>query len=147
MSLDRGASRQPAAAGDENGGENGEDSESGAVARRLRVLGAVCASLLVAVLATAAAIGWSAARPGAGDLMESPPFDSFLVALCAMLLVLLASAVYGRILRRQAAAELEEATAAEGALGAEEAAGGEGAGAGEGGGGAGGGGGGGGTGG
>jgi hypothetical protein len=68
---------------------------------------------LVAVLATVAAIGWSAARPGAGDLMESPPFDAFLVALGAMLLVLLASAVYGRILRRQAAAELEEAAAAE----------------------------------
>src|ERR1700724_4672683 len=111
MSLDRGTSRQPAAAGDEKRGEKGEDGEEGeggAVARRLRVLGAVCASLLVAVLATAAAIGWSAARPGAGDLMESPPFDSFLVALCAMLLVLLASAAYGRILRRQAPDEHEE---------------------------------------
>jgi hypothetical protein len=115
MSLDRGTSRQPAAAGDENGGEDGEDSENGeggAVARRLRVLGGVCAAVLVAVLAAVAAIAWSAARP-AGDLMESPPFDSFLVALCAMLLVLLASAVYGRILRRQAAAELEEAAAEE----------------------------------
>jgi hypothetical protein len=125
MSLDRGTSRQPAAAGDENGGENGEggeDGADGAVARRLRALGAVCASLLVAVLATAAAIGWSAGMPGAGDLMESPPFDSFLVALCAMLLVLLSSAVYGRILRRQAAAELEEAAAAEGLLGGEEVA-------------------------
>jgi hypothetical protein len=125
MSWDRGTSRQPAAAGDENGGESGED---GAVARRLRVLGAVCALLLVAVLATAAAIGWSAARPGAGDLMESPPIDSFLVALGAMLLVLLASAVYGRLLRRQAtseveeAAELEEAAEAEGAVEAEESA-------------------------
>jgi hypothetical protein len=128
MSLDRGTSRQPAAAGDENGGENGENGaggEGGAVARRLRVLGAVCASLLVAVLATAAAIGWTAGRPGAGDLMESPPFDSFLVALCAMLLVLLASAVYGRILRRQAAAELEEAAAAEEAAAGERAAAGE----------------------
>jgi hypothetical protein len=124
MSWDRGTSRQPAAAGDENGGESGED---GAVARRLRVLGAVCASLLVAVLAAAAAIGWSAARPGGGDLMESPPVDSFLVALGAMLLVLLASAVYGRILRRQAAAEveeaaeLEEAAEAEGVAAAEDA--------------------------
>ncbi|HEV3074121.1 MAG TPA: hypothetical protein VHB47_06865 [Thermoanaerobaculia bacterium] len=124
MSLDRGTSRQPAAAGDEKRGEKGEEGEEGeggAVARRLRVLGAVCASLLVAVLATAAAIGWSAARPGAGDLMESPPFDSFLVALCAMLLVLLASAVYGRILRRQAPDELEEAAAAEGAAAADDA--------------------------
>jgi hypothetical protein len=34
----------------------------------------------------------------------SPPFASFLVALGAMLLVLLASAVHGRILRREAAA-------------------------------------------
>jgi hypothetical protein len=125
MAWDRGTSRQPVAAGDENGGESGED---GAVARRLRVLGAVCASLLVAVLATAAAIGWSAGRPGAGDLMESPPVDSFLVALGAMLLVLLASAVYGRILRRQAtpeveeSAELEESAEAEGAVAAEEPA-------------------------
>jgi hypothetical protein len=110
MALDRGTSRQPAAAGDESGGENGED---GAVARRLRVLGSACAALLVAVLATVAAIGWSAARPGAGDLMESPPADSFLVAVGAMLLVLLASAAYGRILRRQAAAELEESVKAE----------------------------------
>ncbi|HXO26305.1 MAG TPA: hypothetical protein VOA80_03110 [Thermoanaerobaculia bacterium] len=125
MSLDRGTSRQPAAAGDEKRGEKGEDGEEGeggAVARRLRVLGAVCASLLVAVLATAAAIGWSAARPGAGDLMESPPFDSFLVALCAMLLVLLASAAYGRILRRQAPDELEESVEAEGEAEAEGAA-------------------------
>jgi hypothetical protein len=125
MSLDRGTSRQPAAAGDEKRGEKGEDGEEGeggAVARRLRVLGAVCASLLVAVLATAAAIGWSAARPGAGDLMESPPFDSFLVALCAMLLVLLASAVYGRILRRQAPDELEESVEAEAAAEVEGAA-------------------------
>ncbi len=127
MSWDRGTSRQPAAAGGETGGENrgedrGEDGGDGAVARRLRVLGAVCAALVVAVLATAAAICWSAARPGAGDLMESPPFDSFLVALGAMLLVLLASAVYGRILRRQAAAEFEGAAAAEEAAPAEEAA-------------------------
>jgi hypothetical protein len=118
MSWDRrGTSRQPATAGDENGGDGGED---GAVARRLRVLGAVCASLLVAVLATAAAIGWSAARPGAGDLMESPPVDSFLVALGAMLLVLLASAVYGRILRRLATSEPEEAAELEEAAEAEE---------------------------
>lgn len=125
MSLDRGTSRQPAAAGDENGGEDGERGEGGAggaVARRLRVLGAVCAALAVAVLTTAAAIGWSAGRPGAGDLMESPPFDSFLVALGGMLLVLLASAVYGRILRRQAAAELEEAAEDEEALTVEGAA-------------------------
>ncbi|HEY6320237.1 MAG TPA: hypothetical protein VJA16_01630 [Thermoanaerobaculia bacterium] len=123
MSWDRGTSRQPAAAGDENGGEKGgENGEDGAVARRLRVLGAVCAPLVVAVLATAAAIGWSAARPGAGDLMESPPIDSFLVALGAMLLVLLASAVYGRILRRQAAAELEDSAEAEEVAAAEDAA-------------------------
>ena len=109
MSSDRGTSRPPPAAGDENGGQNAwENGEDGAIARRLRVLGSVCAALMVAVLATAAAIGWSAARPGAGDLMESPPADSFLVAASAMLLVLLASAVYGRILRRQAAAEPEE---------------------------------------
>jgi hypothetical protein len=123
MSWDRGTSRQPAAAGDENGGENGrENGGDGAVAKRLSVLGAVCAALVVAVVATAAAIGWSAARPGAGDLMESPPIDSFLVALGGMLLVLLASAVYGRILRRQAAAELEEAAEAEEAVPAEDAA-------------------------
>jgi hypothetical protein len=85
-----------------------EDPEDSVIARRLRVLGSACAALMVAVLATAVAIGWSAVRPGAGDLMESPPFDSFLVAAGAMLLVLLASAAYGRILRRQAAAEPEE---------------------------------------
>jgi hypothetical protein len=84
---------------------NAEDDE---IARRLRVLGSVCAALTVAVLAAAAAIGWAAAGPGAGDLLVSPPFESFLIAFGAMLLVLLASAVHGRILRRQAAAELEE---------------------------------------
>jgi len=89
-----------------------EDPEDGVIARRLRALGSACAALMVAVLATAAAIGWSAVRPGAGDLMESPPFDSFLVAAGAMLLVLLASAAHGRILRRQAAAEPEESEAA-----------------------------------
>ena len=84
---------------------NGEDD---VIARRLRILGSVCAALTVAVLATAAAIGWVAAGPGAGDLLASPPFESFLIAFGAMLLVLLASAVHGRILRRQTAAELEE---------------------------------------
>jgi hypothetical protein len=84
-------------------GANAEDDE---VARRLRVLGSVCAALTAAVLATAAAIGWAAAGPGAGDLLASPPFDSFLIAFGAMMLVLLASAVHGRILRRQAANEL-----------------------------------------
>ena len=108
MSWERGTSRLAAAAGDQQGKGNGKEGEDGAVARRLRVLGSVCASLLVAVLATAAAIGWSASRPGAGDLMESPPVDSFLVAVGGMLLVLLASGVYGRILRRQAAGEVEE---------------------------------------
>ena len=82
---ERGTPRPPAAAGGEDGGQNVED---GAVARRLRVLGSVCASLLVAVLAATAAIGWSAARPGAGDLMESPPAGDFLAAVGAMLLVL-----------------------------------------------------------
>jgi hypothetical protein len=40
--------------------------------------------------------------------MTSPPANSFLIALGAMLLVLLASAVHGRILRRQDAAEPED---------------------------------------
>ena len=102
---ERGTSRPPAAAGGEDGGRNGED---GAVARRLRVLGSVCASVLVAVLAATAAIGWSAARPGAGDVMESPPAGAFLAAVGAMLLVLLSSAVHGRILRRQATSEAED---------------------------------------
>ena len=92
------------------GQTGGEEDE---IARRLRILGAVCAALTVAVLATAAAIGWAAAGPAAGDLLASPPFASFLVAFGAMLLVLLASAVHGRILRRQVAAELEEREAAE----------------------------------
>ena len=114
---ERGTSLPPAVAGGEDGGRNGED---GAVARRLRVLGSVCASLLVAVLAATAAIGWSAARPGAGDLMESPPAGAFLAAVGAMLLVLLSSAVHGRILRRQATSEAEDLEELEGSAVAEE---------------------------
>ena len=110
MSSDRGTSWRPAAAGHEQGKPDGEED---AIARRLRVLGSVCAALMVAVLAAVAAIGWAAAGAGAGDLMVSPPVDSFLVALGALLLVLLASAVHDRILRRQAAAELEEPEEAE----------------------------------
>jgi hypothetical protein len=105
MSLDGGTSRRPAAAGHEQGEANEEEDE---IARRLRVLGSVCAALTVAVVATVAAVGWAAAGAGAGDLMASPPVDSFLIAFGAMMLVLLASAVHGRILRRQAAAEVEE---------------------------------------
>jgi hypothetical protein len=105
MSLDRGTSRPPAAAGQEQGEANEDEDE---IARRLRVLGSVCAALTVAVVATVAAVGWAAAGAGAGELMASPPVDSFLIAFGAMMLVLLASAVHGRILRRQAAAEVEE---------------------------------------
>jgi hypothetical protein len=91
-------------------GVAGEDE----IDRRLRLLGSTCAALAVAVLATAAAVGWAALRASASDFMASPPGDSFLAALCAMVLVLLASAAHGRILRRQAAAEIDDAAEMDG---------------------------------
>jgi hypothetical protein len=96
----------PAAAGDRD------------VERRLRTLASACAAPAAAALVTAGTVGWMALRGGgsggaggasaAGDpgnpasWEASPPFACFLVALGAMLLVLLASAVHGRILRREA---------------------------------------------
>jgi hypothetical protein len=95
---------QPAAAGDRE------------VERRLRALASACAAPAAAALVASGMVGWMAARGGSGaavdlgnlrnpgnspDWQASPPFDSFLIALGAMLLVLLASAVHGRILRRQ----------------------------------------------
>ncbi len=112
-------------------GDGGLDlgDEGGLVERRLRTLGSVCAVLAAAVVTTAGTIGWTAGRAGGDILMSPPPADWFLVAFGAMLLVLLASAVHARILRRQADAEADaEADGGDEA----EAEGGSGAGSGEG---------------
>jgi hypothetical protein len=77
-------------------------SEERQIERRLRTLGSACAVAAAAVLVTAGTIGWAAGRAGADALMASPPADSFLIAIGAMLLVLLASAVHRRILRQPA---------------------------------------------
>jgi hypothetical protein len=94
------------------------------VERRLRSLGSACAVPAAAALVVAVTIVWMAAARGgsAGDpgrhgglgspgdfggwLAAPPSSDAFLVALGAMLLVLLASAVHGRILRRQETEQL-----------------------------------------
>jgi hypothetical protein len=81
---------------DDRGGEERQ------IERRLRTLGSACAVVAAAVLVTAGTIGWAAGRAGADALMTSPPADSFLIAVGAMLLVLLASAVHRRILRQPA---------------------------------------------
>ncbi|HVR10293.1 MAG TPA: hypothetical protein VMW75_19755 [Thermoanaerobaculia bacterium] len=82
--------------GDGGHPRSGDDDR---IERRLRTLGSVCAVLAAAVLVTAGTIGWAAGRAAEGSLMASPPADSFLIAIGAMLLVLLASAVHRRILR------------------------------------------------
>jgi len=79
------------------------------IERRLRTLGSVCAVLAAAVLVTAGTIGWAAGRAAEGTLMASPPAGSFLIAIGAMLLVLLASAVHRRILRPPLPAETDGA--------------------------------------
>jgi hypothetical protein len=81
--------------------------EEAAVARRLRRLGSRCAVPAAAVMVAAGTIGWTAGRGGGADWMASPPAGSFLIALGGLLLVLLSSGVYGRILRRPAALEPE----------------------------------------
>jgi hypothetical protein len=83
------------------------------VERRLRTLASACAAPAAAALVAAGTIGWMAMRgagsggigdtsgPGnPGNWQASPPSGSFLAAVGAMLLVLLASAAHGRILRR-----------------------------------------------
>jgi hypothetical protein len=102
---DRGASPAPAAAGS---GGNHLAGEADLIERRLRTLGSICAVLAAAVLAAAGTIGWAAGRADTRDLMTSPPGDSFLIALGAMLLVLLASAVHRRILRPRLMAATED---------------------------------------
>jgi len=89
----------------------GEDD----VERRLRALGSSCAVPAAAVLVTSGVVGWKAVGASAADWMNSAPGGSFLAAVCGMLLVLLASAAYGRILRRQADLEAEAAADLEGA--------------------------------
>jgi len=75
-------------------------ADEAAIERRLRRLGSACAVVAAAVLVAAGAIGWGAARAAGGtDWLASPPVGSFLTAFGAMLLVLLSSAVHGRILR------------------------------------------------
>jgi hypothetical protein len=88
-------------------------ADEAAIERRLRRLGSVCAVLAAAVLVSVGAIGWLAGRGGGTDWLASPPFASFLIAFGAMLLVLLSSAVHGRILRLPDLRQ-EEAAAAEG---------------------------------
>jgi hypothetical protein len=69
----------------------------------LRRLGSRCAVAAAAALVAAGTVAWTVAGPGAApDWMASPPGDSFLIALAALLLVLLSSGVYGKILRRTA---------------------------------------------
>jgi len=70
-----------------------------AVERRLRALSSACAALAAAVLVTAGTIGWASRGGSAGAWLTSPPADSFVIAVGALLLVLLAGAVHGRIMR------------------------------------------------
>jgi hypothetical protein len=112
MSSERGAPLPPseaAAGGGHGNGGHDQDADGGLVERRLRALGSVCAVLAAAVLVTAGTIGWAAGHADTADLMASPPTDSFLIAFGALLLVLLASPVRGRILRRQAESEQQDA--------------------------------------
>lgn len=102
--------------GADQAGEGGGEDE--AIAARLRVLATCCTALVAAVLGTAAVIGWHGWGPGAGDLLESPPTDSFLISFAAMLLVLLASAVHARLLRRPASDERGDPEPEEEAVGA-----------------------------
>jgi hypothetical protein len=104
MMPERESSPEPAA-------KAGEDD----VERRLRALGSSCAVPAAAVLVTSGVVGWKAVGASAADWMNSAPGGSFLAAVCGMLLVLLASAAYGRILRRQADLEAEAAADLEGA--------------------------------
>jgi len=104
MMPERESSPEPAAKAGEND-----------VERRLRALGSSCAVPAAAVLVTSGVVGWKAVGASAADWMNSAPGGSFLAAVCGMLLVLLASAAYGRILRRQADLEAEEAADLEGA--------------------------------
>ncbi len=90
------------------------------VERRLRALGSSCAVVAAAALVTSGVVGWEAVRASAADWMTSAPGGSFLAAVCGMLLVLLASAAHGRILRRQADLEAAEAADLEGAGEAED---------------------------
>jgi heme A synthase len=110
MSSDRATPPPPpaAAAGGDGNGRSDQDGDAELVERRLRTLGSICAVLAAAVLVTAGTIGWAAGHAGAADLMASPPTGSFLIAFGALLLVLLASAVRGRILRRPDADEQED---------------------------------------
>ncbi|HVT60511.1 MAG TPA: hypothetical protein VHR45_19210 [Thermoanaerobaculia bacterium] len=70
--------------------------------RRLRSLAVVCCALATGVLADAGAIVWLVGseerRPWAAA--PSPPLDSFLLCLAAMLVILLSAGVHARILRR-----------------------------------------------
>jgi hypothetical protein len=82
--------------------------EVAAVERRLRRLGTAGAVLAAAVLVAAGTIGWMAGRGGGTDWLASPPAGSFLIAFGAMLLVLLSSAVHGKILRLPAPPDAED---------------------------------------
>jgi hypothetical protein len=81
-------------------GPGGEALAEAAVERRLRSLSTACAVPAAAALAASGAIVWTASEPGAEGWLGSPPGPSFLMALGALVLVLLSSAAYTRIVRR-----------------------------------------------
>src|ERR1700722_16702360 len=76
-------------------------SQSENVERTLRRLSTACSVPAAAALAASDAILWSGVSGETGAWLASPPTDSFLAALAAMLLVLISSAARGRILRRK----------------------------------------------
>jgi hypothetical protein len=86
------------------------DAQSVELELRLRRLAAICAPLAAAVAVAVGAIVWMAERDEVSGWVTSPPGDSFLMALGAMLLILLSSAAHTRLLRR----ELEPEEAADG---------------------------------
>jgi hypothetical protein len=88
---------------------SGAPAEEDEVDARLRRLGAICAPLAAAVVVAVGAIVWVAERDEVSGWVTSPPANSFLVALGAMLLILLSSAAHTRLLRRDVDLDADEA--------------------------------------
>jgi hypothetical protein len=95
----------------------GKGASEAAVERRLSRLRTACSVPAAAGVAASAAIVWTAEGRGAEGWLGSPPTESFVMALGALLVVLLASAARARILRRAREEGLGEADAAGGWLG------------------------------
>lgn len=94
-----GETRQDEALRGERAGVQASAAAEAAIERQLRRLSTACAVPAAAAVAVIGAIVWTAEAPSSEGWLGSPPGESFLMSVGALLLVILSSAARARVLR------------------------------------------------